>query len=231
MLSVARRPAFFWVCELGAREAGIGSKAPIRVIIADDHPVLRGGVSALLRDLSDILLVGEAANGEQAVAICETLRPDVILLDLQMPGLNGFQALRLINERVPNTRAIILTTYPRPAHVKQALDAGAWSYLIKTSLGDALLNAIRNVAQGKRYFPEDVLELTADHQEELTKRETIILELIAEGKTNKQIGYELSLSSETIKVILKALFVKLGVADRTQAAVVAARQGIINLDA
>lgn len=207
------------------------SPDPIRVLVADDHPILRGGIAAMIADQPDMVLVGEAGDGEEAIERVAALKPDVTLMDLQMPKIGGLDAIRAICGRAPATRIIVLTTYPRQAHIAQALDAGARGYLVKTSLRSDMLDAIRSVHRGAKYLPTGMLELARDDYEELSERETRVLRLVARGKTNKEIGADLSLSAETIKVVLKALFLKLRVADRTQAVVKAARRGFLDVDA
>ena len=203
----------------------------IRILVVDDHPVLRDGVAAILQNQADMEMVGEARNGEEAVERFRELRPDVTLMDLQMPGMNGVDAIAAIRTGHPGARIIVLTTYAGDVQAVRALKAGALGYLLKNSLRTELIDAIRDVHRGQRRVQRDVADEIALHvvDETLTEREIAILRLVAIGKANKQVGAELGLSEETIKGHLKNIFSKLDVADRTHAVTVAARRGIIEL--
>ena len=203
----------------------------IRILVVDDHPVLRDGVAAILQNQADMEMVGEARNGEEAVERFRELRPDVTLMDLQMPGMNGVDAIAAIRTEYPGARIIVLTTYAGDVQAVRALKAGALGYLLKNSLRTELIDAIRDVHRGQRRVQRDVADEIALHvvDETLTEREIAILLLVAIGKANKQVGAELGLSEETIKGHLKNIFSKLDVADRTHAVTVAARRGIIEL--
>jgi DNA-binding NarL/FixJ family response regulator len=203
----------------------------IRILVVDDHPVLRDGVAAIVQNQADMEMVGEARNGEEAVERFRELRPDVTLMDLQMPGMNGVDAIAAIRTQHPGARIIVLTTYAGDVQAVRALKAGALGYLLKNSLRTELIDAIRDVHRGQRRVQRDVADEIALHvvDETLTEREIAILRLVAIGKANKQVGAELGLSEETIKGHLKNIFSKLDVADRTHAVTVAARRGIIEL--
>ncbi len=203
----------------------------VRVLVVDDHPVLRAGVCALFEDRTDITIVGEADNGNDALEQFRSLRPDVVLMDLQMPGANGLDAIIAIRAEFPDARIIVLTTYQGDASAVAALKAGAMGYLLKSGLRTELADAVLNVFRGKRHVHRDVADEIALHVGEgmLTDREVAILRLVANGKANKQIGSELNLTEATVKGHLKNIFAKLGVADRTHAVTVAARRGIIDL--
>lgn len=203
----------------------------IRVLIVDDHPVLRDGVAAILGNQSDMEAVGEARDGAEAVERFRALRPDVTLMDLQMPGMNGVDAILAIRAEHPNARIIVLTTYAGDAQAVRALKAGAAGYLLKSSLRTELIDAIRDVHRGQRHVHREVADEIALHvvDETLTPREVAILQLVSVGKANKQVAAELGLSEETVKGHLKSIFAKLDVADRTHAVTVAARRGIIEL--
>jgi len=203
----------------------------IRVLIVDDHPVLRDGVAAALSNHDDMVMVGEARNGKEAVECFRTLRPDVTLMDLQMPGMNGVEAIAAIRSDDPGARIIVLTTYMGDAQVMRALKAGAVGYLLKSGLRTELIDAIRDVHRGQRHLQRDVANEIAMHvvDEALTEREIAILRLVASGQANKQIASKLGLSEETVKGHMKNIFTKLDVADRTHAVTVAARRGIIEL--
>jgi len=203
----------------------------IRVLVVDDHPVLRGGVAAILENQDDMVLVGEACEGREAVALFASLLPDVTLMDLQMPGMNGVEAITAIRAEHPGAKIIVLTTYAGDVHAVRAMKAGACGYLLKSSLRTELIAAIHDVHRGQRHVHRDVANGIAMHvvDDPLSGREIAILQLVSIGKANKQIAAELGLSEETVKGHLKSVFAKLGVADRTHAVTVAARRGIIEL--
>jgi len=203
----------------------------IRVLIADDHPMLREGVAAVIQLQSDMELVGEAENGAAAIECFRRLRPDVTLMDLQMPELNGVEAIKAIRAEFPKARIVVLTTYAGDAQALRALKAGAAGYLLKSSLRKDLLETIRNVHLGRRHLQPEVANEIAVHavDESLTDREVRVLQLIATGRSNKQVAWELGVSEETVKAHLKNIFEKLDVADRTHAVTVAAKRGIIEL--
>ena len=207
------------------------SDQKIRILVVDDHPVLRDGVAAILANQADMEMVGEARNGGEAVERFRALRPDVTLMDLQMPGMNGVAAIAAIRSDYPGARIIVLTTYTGDVQAVRALKAGAVGYLLKNSLRTELIDAIRDVHRGQRRVQRDVADEIALHviDEVLTGREIAILQLVAIGMANKQVASELGLSEETIKGHLKNIFSKLDVADRTHAVTVAARRGIIEL--
>lgn len=207
------------------------SEQKIRVLVVDDHPVLRDGVAAILENQSDMTMVGEARDGAEAIERFRALRPDVTLMDLQMPGMNGVAAITAIRAEHPGARIIVLTTYAGDVQAVRALKAGAIGYLLKSSLRTELIDAIHNVHRGQRHVHRDVADEIARHvvDETLSDREIAILRLVAIGKANKQVAAELGLSEETVKGHLKSIFSKLDVADRTHAVTVAARRGIIEL--
>ncbi|MEN3747364.1 response regulator transcription factor [Sphingomonas sp. HF-S3] len=204
---------------------------PIRVLVVDDHILLRQGITGILAPEADIELVGEAGNGEEAVEKFEQLRPDVTLMDLQMPVLSGIDAIARITAKASNARIVVLTTYRGDVQAVRALKAGARGYLLKSSLIDELLTAIRTVHAGQRYIPADVAQEIAIHAAEdpLSPREIDILALVATGKANKVVARELDVSEQTVKAHLRTIFQKLGVQDRTQAVTTALRRGIISL--
>jgi DNA-binding NarL/FixJ family response regulator len=204
---------------------------PIRVLTVDDHPMLRDGVVARIASQPDMVVVGEAGDGREAVEKFRALRPDVTLMDLQMPGEGGLSAIRTIREEFPKARIIVLTTYEGDAHALSALKAGAVGYLLKSALRKDLLDAIRAVHAGKHHVEPKVAQEMAAHaaQESLNERELAILRLVAIGKANKEIGRALLLSEDTIKSHLKSAFAKLDVSDRTHAVTVAVRRGLIDI--
>lgn len=203
----------------------------IRILVVDDHPVLRDGVAAALESRDDMAMVGEARNGAEAVERYRELRPDVTLMDLQMPVMNGVDAIAAIRGDHPDARIIVLTTYAGDAQAVRALKAGAVGYLLKSSLRTELIDAIRDVHRGQRHVHRDIANEIALHvvDEALTEREIAILRLVASGQANKQVASQLGLSEETVKGHMKNIFFKLDVADRTHAVTVAARRGIIEL--
>jgi DNA-binding NarL/FixJ family response regulator len=204
---------------------------PIRILIVDDHLLLREGIAAIVSGEADLEIVGEATNGREGVEAFSRLRPDVTLMDLQMPVMTGLDAIRQIRASAPNARVVVLTTYEGDVQAVRALKAGACGYLLKSSLIDELLDTVRGVHAGRRYVPADIAQEIAIHsaEEPLSQREITTLELVAAGKANKVIAWELSLSEETVKAHLRSVFSKLGVGDRTQAVTTALRRGIISL--
>ncbi|TPG53050.1 DNA-binding response regulator [Sphingomonas glacialis] len=205
--------------------------APIRVMTVDDHPALREGIARMIEHEPDLLLVGEAANGAEALKLFEQVRPDVTLMDLQMPVMGGLDAIERLRTICPTARVIVLTTYEGDVQAVQALRAGASSYLLKSALRRELLDAIRTVHSGRRYLPPEVAQEIAIHSAEdaLTPREIGVLQLVAEGKSNKVIAWELSISDDTVKAHLRSVFAKLDVNDRTHAVTAALRRGAIHL--
>jgi DNA-binding NarL/FixJ family response regulator len=203
---------------------------PIRVLVVDDHPVFREGLAALLHDEADIVLVGEAADGREAVERFRVLRPDVTLMDLQMPGLGGIEAMQLIRREFPEARFVVLTTHLRDAQVMRALHTGAAGYLVKSTLRKDLLNTVRTVhLGGKSIAPEVAVEL-AQHvlDQEPSERELEILKQVARGTSNKEIANSLGLTEATVKSHLKRVMSKLGANDRTHAALIAIKRGFMD---
>lgn len=203
----------------------------IRILTVDDHVVLREGIAAIVGAEPDLEIVGEATNGAEAVEKFRQLRPDVTLMDLQMPVMTGLEAIASIRQESPNARVVVLTTYEGDVQAVRALKAGACAYLLKSSLLDELLTTIRAVHAGRRYIPANLAQEIAIHaaEEPLSQREIAILELVAAGKANKSIAWELTVSEETVKAHLRSVFSKLDVNDRTQAVTTALRRGIIEL--
>lgn len=199
----------------------------ITVLTVDDHPVLRDGLAAILGGQSDMEVVGEAASGEDAIAEFARLRPDVTLMDLQMPGMGGIKAIEAIRGQYPSAKIMVLTTYEGDVQAVRALKAGASGYLLKSSIRRQLVEAIRTVHAGKRFLPPDVAHEIAMHaaDEPLSQREIEVLRGVAAGMANKQIAWELGVSEDTIKAHMKTIFAKLDVADRTHAVMVSMRRG------
>ena len=206
-----------------------GIRAAIRILTVDDHPMLREGIAAVIEGQPDMQIVGEASNGTEAIERFGELRPDVTLMDLQMPEMNGIDALRAIRAKYPDARVIMLTTYKGDAQALAALKSGAAGYLLKNTLRRELLDTIRTVHAGRRHVTPEVATEVALHaaEERLSDREIDVLTAVASGKSNKQVARELSVSEDTVKGHLKIIFTKLGVSDRTQAVTLALRRGII----
>ena len=207
------------------------AKNTIRILTVDDHPLLREGIAAILGLQPDMQLVGEAEDGAQAIKIFRELRPDVTLMDLQMPILNGVDTIAQIRKEFPDARIIVLTTYAGDAQALRAMRAGAAGYLLKGALRRDLLDTIRAVHGGRRYLSPEIAQQIALHSSEdsLSEREIGVLRLVAIGKANKEIAGELSVSEDTVKAHLKSVFAKLNVGDRTQAVTLALKRGIIEL--
>jgi DNA-binding NarL/FixJ family response regulator len=205
--------------------------SPIRILLADDHPVLRQGIQALAADESDIQFVAEAATGLEAIEAFRRHRPDVSLMDLQMPDMNGIDAMIAIRKEFPDARFIILTTYSGDVQISRALKAGARAYLLKSSLRKELLDTIRAVHAGHKRIPADLASEVADHiaDDLLTAREIEVLKLIASGNANKLVADQLSITEETVKGHVKNILSKLGANDRTHAVTIGLKRGIIEL--
>jgi DNA-binding NarL/FixJ family response regulator len=207
---------------------------PIRLLIADDHPVVRDGLRAMLATQPDMELVGEAATGTEAVTQARAMRPDVVLMDLQMPGLDGPGAIATLREQAPEVRVLVLTTYGTDADITRAVDAGATGYLLKDAPREQLFSAIRSAARGESVLSPSVAtrvlgRMRAPAEEALSPRELEILQAVARGLSNKDIGRQLYVSEATVKTHLLRVFSKLGVDDRTAAVTVALGRGIIRL--
>lgn len=203
--------------------------AVVRLLVVDDHPILREGVIAILARETGLEVVGEAGDGDEAIKLYRKLRPDVTLMDLQMPGTGGVEAITAIRAEFPDARIIILTTYAGDVQAVRALKAGAVGYLLKSSLRVELVDVVRHIHRGGRHVHRTVADEIVTHvaEEALSDREVAVLELVSVGKANKQVAWELGVSEETVKSHLKSIFSKLGVADRTHAVTLAVRRGII----
>lgn len=204
---------------------------PIRILLVDDHPLLRDGVAGLVADQLDMELVAEASTGVEAIEQFRKYRPDVTLLDLQMPELGGIDAIKAIRVEFPEARVIILTTYKGDAKVLGALKSGAQAYLLKSTLRRELLDTIRAVHNGQKRIPPEVATQLAEHaaDDPLTLREVDVLRLIAAGKANKLIASELAITEETVKGHVRNILSKLSASDRTHAVTIALKRGIIEL--
>ena len=204
----------------------------IRILSVDDHPLFRNGVAALLATQQDMQLVAEGANGREAIRQFRAHRPDVTLMDLQMPEMNGLEATIAIRAEFPDARIIVLTTYEGDVQVLRALQAGARAYLLKTLADTELLATIRSVHSGKKALSPEASHQLAEHatDDALTPAEVDVLRLIAGGNANKQIAAQLSISEETVKSRVKNILSKLGANDRTHAAMIGLKRGVIGPD-
>ena len=203
----------------------------IRILAVDDHPILRQGVAALIADESDMTLVAEAANGREAIQQFRAHRPDVTLMDLQMPEMNGLDAMLAIRGEFPEARIIVLTTYTGDVQARRALQAGARAYLLKNSLHKELLDTIRAVHAGRKNLSPEVSFELAEHAAEdtLSPLEVRVLRLIAQGNSNKGIATLLSVTEDSVKGHVRNILSKLGANDRTHAAMIGVKRGIIEL--
>jgi len=203
----------------------------IRVLAVDDHPLLRKGIRALINAESDMSLIAEASNGQEGIAEFKKHRPDITLMDLQMPGMSGIDCMIAIRSDFPNARIIVLTTYPGDAQVLRALKAGARGYLLKGQVNRDLPEVIRAVHSGQKRIPPELAVELAEHsaQDDLSPREIEVLRLIVDGNANKEIAHRLGIAEETVKTHVTNILAKLHVHDRTQAVSTALKRGIIEL--
>jgi two-component system NarL family response regulator len=203
----------------------------ITVLIADDHPIFRTGLRTLIDEQADMMVVGEAANGREAVALFSRYRPDVTLMDLRMPDLDGPAAIKAVLKVEPGARIVVLTSYDGDSDVERAAQAGAVGYLLKDTFAEGILDAIRDVDAGELLFDEEIAAKLAgrEAQPSLSPRELSILELIARGLSNKEIQASLSIAEGTLRNHLKRIFEKFGVTDRTQAALIGIKRGLIRM--
>src|SRR5262245_21481702 len=206
------------------------SSNSIRILTVDDHPLFRQGIAALLGTQKDMNLVAEASNGREAVRLYRDHRPDITLMDFQMPDMNGLDATIAIRSEFPDARIILLTTYTGDVQVLRAMQAGARAYLLKNLLDKELLDTIREVHAGRKTLSAEASFELAEHatDETLTSGEVDVLRLIAEGNSNKQIASHLSITEETVKGRVKNILSKLGANDRTHAAMIGVKRGIIH---
>ena len=203
----------------------------IRVLSVDDHPLLRGGIAALIGNQTDMEVVAEACNGREALEQFRKHRPDITLMDLQMPGMSGIDAISAVRGEFPEARIIMLTTHAGDVQVSRALKAGARAYLLKGSLRNELLETIRAVHAGQRRVSSEVAAEIAEHSTDdaLTPREVDVLRWAAKGNANKEIAAQLSLTEETVKSHIRNILAKLQAKDRTHAVAIGVKRGIIDL--
>jgi DNA-binding NarL/FixJ family response regulator len=202
----------------------------IRVLVVDDHPFLREGIAAAINGQKDMILVGEATNGLEAMESFRSLRPDVTLMDIHLPGMSGIEAMLAIRAEFPTARIVVLTAYRGDIQALRAFKAGAVGYLLKNMLRKELLDTIRIVHAGRRRIPDEIAKELGEHslEDALTEREIEVLKMVASGTSNKVIASELALAEPTVKSHLKNIFQKLGANDRTHAVTIAIRRGYID---
>jgi DNA-binding NarL/FixJ family response regulator len=205
------------------------TESRIKILTVDDHPFLRQGIVAMIHEEADMVVVGEASDGRQAIDMYRKCRPDVTLMDLQLPELDGIDATIAIRKDHSSARIIVLTTYNGDARVRRALMAGAAGYILKSMIRKELAEAIRTVHSGKKFIPQQIASELAENfeKDDLSMREIEVLKAASEGKSNKIIADQLSISETTVKAHMKSIFLKLGASDRTHAVVIATRRGFL----
>jgi len=203
----------------------------IRILTVDDHQLLREGIAAVLEGQPDMVLIGQASNGREAIESFRQHRPDVTLMDLRMPDMSGIEAITAIRAEFPNARIIVLTTYAGDVQAAGALKAGAYGYLLKNLVRKELLETIRVVHAGKRRVPAEIATEIAEHvaDDALTEREIEVLRRVAAGKSNKMIAAELDIAEGTVKTHMKSILPKLDASDRTHAVIIALKRGILDV--
>ena len=206
----------------------------IRILLVDDHPVVRAGIEGILNSQEDITVVGEANNGAEAISLSQSLKPDVILIDLRMPEVDGVTAIREINKQPDPPQILVLTTYDTDADIVRAIEAGATGYLLKDTPRDELFTAVRRIAKGESVLAPIVASrlmerMRAPAEEQLSGREIEVLQLVSRGNSNKEIAKQLHISTATVKTYLIHIYEKLGVSDRTAAVTEALERGILHL--
>jgi len=208
------------------------AEGPIRIMLVDDHSIVRKGLGLILDAEPDMTVVGQAENGTDAVDRFRSLRPDVTLMDLKMNGMSGVEAVSAVRSDFPSARMIMLSTYDRDDDIYRSIRAGAMGYLVKDTPSDEILDAIRNVHAGRKYFPPLVSEKLAERltMPELSERESEVLRLMTAGQSNKEIANSLTLAIGTVKCHVNSILAKLGADDRTQAVVTALKKGLTDLD-
>jgi len=201
----------------------------IKILTVDDHPILREGIASIIQGEKDMIVVGEASSGREAIEVFRSKRPDVTLMDLQMPDLNGIAAIATIRQEHPQARIIVLTTYEGDVLTRRALKAGATGYILKDMIRTELLEAIRAVHLGRKYIPQKIAAELLEHyaEDDLSEREIEVLREVARGTSNKIIASHLSISEATVKAHMKNILQKLGASDRTHAVNIATTRGFL----
>jgi len=209
----------------------IESTGPIRILCVDDHPLVRKGIASILANEPDMVLVAEANNGREAVSLFKEHKPDVTLMDLRMPEIDGTSATRMIRQEAPDARIIALTSYDGDQDIYRALEAGVRGYILKEMVHTEVVRAIRTVHSGKRLMPQEVAERLSEYfpQVALTPREVEVLGCVAKGMANKEIATRLGTASGTVKMHIQNILAKLGASDRTHAVTIAMERGILHL--
>jgi DNA-binding NarL/FixJ family response regulator len=215
--------------EILPAEIHMNSNLPIKVLSVDDHPLIRDGIAFALQMHADVQLVGSATNGGEAIALFEQHRPDVTLMDLQLPDIDGISVMSMIREKHPRARFVVLTTYAGDVQAVRALKAGATGYLLKSMVRNELIDTIRAVHSGQRMVTAEVAANISEYvaNDVLTPRETEVLRAIGDGHSNKSVGNDLSISEETVKGHVKNILQKLHANDRTHAILIALKRGIL----
>lgn len=210
----------------------MNQKLPIRILIADDHPVVRQGLAAMISRQPGMTVIAEAGNGREVVDLFRCHRPDVTLMDLRMPQMDGVEAIAVIREEVPTARIIVLTTYDNDEDIYRGLRAGAMAYLLKDALPQELLETIRAVHEGQKRIPPEVAVKLSNRlgRPELTTREMEVLRLVVAGQSNKGIGTTLNISEGTVRAHINNILFKMSASDRTQAATLAIKRGLVRLE-
>ena len=205
--------------------------ASIRILIVDDHPIMRIGIATLIGSSHEMVCVAQAGNGEEAMELHRQHKPDITLMDLRLPGISGVETIRRIRAESPKARFIVLTTYEGDEDIHQAMEAGASGYLVKGLPQETLVNAVRRVHAGGRFLPSPVSQALAERTPDanLSARERQVLELLAKGKTNKEIATDLGISEATVKCHVAVILMRLNVTDRTKAVVTALQRGLVHL--
>ena len=213
-------------------ETGLEVAAPIRVMVVDDHPLLREGIAAVLEQQPDMQLVAEATDGREAIEFFRALRPDVTLMDLQMPNLHGIDTIAEIRKEFPSARIVVLTTYHGDVQALRAFKAGASGYLLKNLMRKELIETIQHVHAGGKRIPPEIATEIAEHAlaDALSPREVEVLRLVAKGNANKRAAAVLGISEDTVKAHMKSIMAKLGANDRTHAVTISLKRGIIDVE-
>jgi two-component system NarL family response regulator len=219
-------------CGISAAVKKLKKQNGIRVMLVDDHPAFRKGMAALIESEPDLSVVAETGDGREALQIYRETKPDVVLMDLRLPGMGGVEAIIAIRKEFPNARVIVLTTFDMDEDIYRAIQSGAKSYLLKDTPDNELSETIRAVHAGQQVLPPKVADRLAVRQRrsDISEREMKVLQLLIKGRSNKENGSSLFVGEDTVKAQLKSLFIKLGVHDRTEAAICAIRHGIVHLE-